>query len=290
MRKFIEPSELMINPDGSIYHLHLRPENIADTILLAGNPDRVPEISKYFDRVEFTMHNREFVTHTGFYRNRRISVISSGIGTDNIDIVLNELDALVNIDLEKRTIKDSHSCLEIIRLGTTGALQAYIEPGSILATRTAIGFDGLLNFYEGRNTISDAGFEKAFLEFTNWNPLLAKPYFVNADQELYDRLKNNSIEGLTISAPGFYGPQGRVLRLPVANPELNHKIENFRYQGRMITNFEMECSAIYGLSALLGHKAVTFCTVIANRTSRKFLDDYKPAVEKMIVATLDKLS
>lgn len=288
--RFIESSELILNPDGSIFHLHLKPHQLADTIVLVGDPGRVETVASFFDNVEYTVSNREFKTCTGTYKGKRVSVISTGIGTDNIDIVVNELDALVNIDLEKRTVKDAHKKLTIVRLGTSGALQPEIDLGSYVMTQTSIGFDGLLNFYARRNEISDLEMEQAFLAHTKWNPLCAKPYFNHSSPRLVELFSDFTIKGTTISAPGFYGPQGRVLRLPLADAELNDKIVNFNYKGRKITNFEMESSAINGLSRLLGHESITICTIIANRVIKDAAKDYRPAISRLVELTLDKLS
>ena len=287
----IGESELILNKDGSIFHLHLLPENIADTIILVGDQDRVDMISKYFDKIEFKVQNREFRTHTGYYNGKRLTVLSTGIGTDNIDIVLNELDAIRNIDLKKRIVKSEHKSLNLIRIGTSGALQEDIPVDTPVISEMAIGFDGLLNFYQNRDKISDLKIEKAFTEFVNWNGKLAKPYFVNASEDLLNKVGGKDMRrGLTISAPGFYAPQGRFLRLPVIDPDLNSKITNFNYDNKRITNFEMESSAIYGLSKLLGHKAVTVCNIIANRIRKEYSEDYKVSMEKLVVKVLDRLT
>ncbi|NSW44333.1 MAG: nucleoside phosphorylase [Bacteroidales bacterium] len=286
----IESSELIINPDGSIYHLHLRPQDIADTILLVGDPGRVEMISKHFSSIDIKIINREFCTHTGYYNGKRITALSTGIGTDNIDIVLNELDALVNIDFETRIPKKEHTTLNLIRLGTSGGLQANVAVDSFLVSEKAIGFDGLLNFYAQRNEVVELDFEKSFTEFVGWNSLLPSPYVVSASSKLLEKLKGNNMSGVTISAPGFYGPQGRVLRLPIIDPEINNKIEKFVFNSKKITNYEMESSALFGLSKLLGHEALTICVIIANRVNKTFSKDYKPKVEALIKYTLDKLT
>jgi len=288
--KQIQPSELIINPDGSIYHLHLRPEQISDTIILVGDPGRVEMVSSFFSKIEYKISNREFVTHTGFFNKKRISVLSTGIGTDNIDIVVNELDALVNIDLKKREIKNNLSSLTLVRLGTSGSLQRDILVDSFLVSQSSIGFDGLLNYYKYRNTISNLLFEKSFTKFVNWSPLLPKPYVVDCCPDLLAKLGAGFKKGVTISASGFYGPQGRVLRLPVADAEINDKIEKFSFENRQITNYEMESSALYGLSKLLGHHALTICVIIANRVSKTYSKDYKPIVKKLAEHTLQKLT
>lgn len=286
----IASSELIINPDGSIYHLHLRPQDIADTIILVGDPGRVELISKHFSSIDLKITNREFCTHTGYYNGKRITALSTGIGTDNIDIVLNELDALVNIDFETRMPKKEHTSLNLIRLGTSGGLQANVAVDSFLVSEKAIGFDGLLNFYAQRNEVAELEFEKTFTEFVNWNKNLPSPYVVSASSELLAKLKGNNMLGVTISAPGFYGPQGRVLRLPIIDPIINDKIEQFQYLNFKITNYEMESSALFGLSKLLGHHALTICVIIANRVNKTFSKDYKPKVAELIKYTLDKLT
>jgi len=287
----IKESELIINPDGSIYHLHLLPEDIADNIILVGDPGRVEVVAGFFDKIERKKQNREFYTITGTFNNKRISVVSTGIGTDNIDIVVNELDALVNIDLKTREKKKTHKALNLIRIGTSGSLQKNIPVDSFLMSVKSVGFDGLLNFYQNRNQIADLPFEKAFKEYVQWNPLLTSPYVVNASEQLIQKLDGDDIKkGINISAPGFYGPQGRVLRLPIIDNDLNDKIEAFDYQGQKITNYEMESSAIYGLSKLLGHHAITICVIIANRESKKYSKDYKPVVKELIKTVLDRLS
>jgi len=288
--KQIGNSELIINKDGSIFHLHLKPEQIADDIILVGDPGRVALISEHFDNIEHIVHNREFITHTGTYKGKRISVIATGIGTDNIDIVLNELDALVNIDLEKRVIKNTHKSLNFVRIGTSGGLQEDMDVDSFLMSETAIGFDGLLNFYKRRDEVSNPDIEGAFLKHMDWNPRIATPYFVNASSALMDRIDNGFRRGLTISAPGFYGPQGRVLRLDLQDMQINDKIRAFRYNDKCITNYEMESSALFGLSALLGHNAATVCVIIANRYAKQYSKDYKIAVKKLIKIVLDNLA
>ena len=285
----IKSSELILNADGSIFHLHLKPENISNTIILVGDQDRVAVISNFFDNIEFKVQNREFTTHTGTYKGKRITVTSTGIGTDNIDIVLTELDAITNIDIKTRTIKKEHKSLNFIRIGTSGALQGDIPVDTPVISKMAIGFDGLLNFYAGRNEVSNLDIEKAFIKHTNWNPLLAKPYFVDSSEELFNKIGKGMRSGITISAPGFYGPQGRVLRLPIADPEINNKITAFRYNDMKITNYEMESSAIYGLSKLMGHNAVTVCNIIANRIRGEYSSNYKIAVEQLIKTILDRL-
>lgn len=288
--RVIEPSELIINPDGSIFHLHLFPEQLAENVILVGDPGRVKMIASFFDEIESESENREFVTVTGRYGTKRITVLSTGIGTDNIDIVINELDALVNIDLKTRQLKSEHKSLRIIRIGTSGGLQGDIPVNAFLASEKAIGFDGLLNFYQGRNEVSDLAFEGAFKNFVNWNVLLPSPYVVEADKTLYNKIIDEEFTpGVTISAPGFYGPQGRELRLKIVDPLINDKIESFRFENQRITNYEMECSAIYGLCKLLGHKALTVCIIIANRVSKNANEDYKPVMVKLVQKVLDRI-
>lgn len=287
----IKNSELILNPDGSIFHLHLKPDQIADTIILVGDPGRVEIISGMFDQIEFTVRNREFVTTTGSYRGQRISVLSTGIGTDNIDIVINELDALANIDLTTREIKSEHRMLRFVRIGTSGSLQADIPVNSWLVSRKSIGFDGMITFYKGREKACDMGFEAAFRKYTEWHADLPTPYVVDASGELLQRFTGfKFIHGVNISAPGFYGPQGRILRLPLAIPDLNDKLEDFEHEDLKITNYEMESSAIYGLSRMLGHQALTVCLIIANRVTREANESYHGEMEKLIRIVLDKLT
>lgn len=286
----IQASELIVNPDGSIFHLHLKPEEVADTIILVGDQNRVDVVAEFFETVEVTKQNREFRTKTGIYNGKRISVISTGIGTDNIDIVVNELDALVNIDLEKRVIKENHTQLSFVRIGTSGALQADISVDTPVISKIACGFDGLLNFYEGRDKISNLALENQFLDQMNYYKKLAIPYFVEADSDLFGILKPGCTEGITISAPGFYGPQGRVLRLDIKDAEINDKISSLELDGDRFTNYEMECSAIYGLSKLLGHRAATICNIIANRKRGEYSKDYRTEIKNTIKTVLDRLT
>ncbi len=288
--KKIADSELILNPNGSVYHLSLRTENISDIILVVGDQGRVKTISKYFTNIECHIQNREFVTQTGTYNGKRITALSTGIGTDNIDIVVNELDALVNIDLEKREIKEKHTSLNIIRLGTSGALQGDIPVDDFVISEYGLGFDGLLNFYQTDKNIYDEGITEAFIKHTAWGAKLARPYTVKASEELMKKLGDGLFKGITATASGFYGPQGRQLRIVPADPMLNEKMETFSYKGLRITNFEMETSALYGLGAILGHKTVTICTIIANRVSKQYSKDYHPAVEKMIQTVLDRIT
>jgi len=288
--KHFPPSELILNSDGSIFHLHLKPEQLADNVILVGDPGRVALVAEYFDTQECSVSSREFNTITGTYKGKRISVISTGIGTDNIDIVMNELDALSNIDLENRTEKKDFRQLTIIRIGTSGGMQPEIPLGSFLISEKSIGFDGMLNFYAGRDAVSDLAFEKTLKEQLDWNPQLAAPYVVDADEELIQRIgKDDMLRGVTISANGFYGPQGRVLRIDLADMHLNDKIERFRYGKYKITNYEMEGSAIAGLAKLMGHKAMTVCCIIANRRVEAANTDYKPYIEKLVTTVLNRI-
>ena len=288
--RIIPPSELIINDDGTIFHLHLLPEQLADTIILVGDPARVEQIASYFDSEECRAANREFKSVTGLYKGKRMTVLSTGIGIGNIDICVTELDALANIDFATRTEKPLRRQLTMVRLGTSGALQPDIKVGDVVYARTSVGFDSLLGYYAGRNQVCDLAIEKAFIEHTNWSELLPKPYFVNSDNELWELFKESVMEGITIAAPGFYAPQGRWVRLQPADPELNKKIEEFRFEGRRITNFEMEGSALAGLARLMGHRATTMCTIIAQRIAKDACTDYKPFVDKMIRMALDKLA
>lgn len=288
--KHFPPSELIVNSDGSIFHLHVKPEELADNVILVGDPGRVALVAAYFDTQECAISSREFNTITGTYKGKRISVISTGIGTDNIDIVMNELDALSNIDLVNRVEKAKFRQLNIVRIGTSGGMQPDIPLGSFLISEKSIGFDGMLNFYAGRDGVSDLEFEAAMCKHLDWNPQLAAPYVVDADVDLVNRIgQSDMLRGVTISANGFYGPQGRVLRLDLADMQLNDKIESFRYGNYKITNYEMEGSAIAGLAKLMGHKAMTVCCIIANRRVEAANTDYKPYIEKLVTTVLDRI-
>lgn len=287
----IEESELILNSDGSIFHLHLKPENIADRVILVGDQERVDTISVFFSKIDFSVQNREFKTVTGWYNNKKISVISTGIGTDNIDIVLNELDALANIDFSKREIKKQKRSLEIVRIGTSGGLQSDLSVNSWVLSQKSIGFDGMLTFYKNHEQYCDMGFEKAFRQFTSWQPALPTPYVVDASDELISRFNDSAFRnGVTISAPGFYGPQGRILRLGLTMPKLNQLIEQFSYKEMKITNFEMESSAIYGLSKMMGHKALTVCLIIANRVRKEANENYRDRMKDLVKKVLDRLT
>ena len=291
-KKPIAPSELIINPDGSIFHLHVKPEQLADKVILVGDPGRVPVVAAHFETTECDISSREFRTITGTYKGKRITVLSTGIGCDNIDIVVNELDALANIDFNTRLIKDELRQLELVRIGTCGGLQPNTPEGTFVASEISIGFDGLLNFYAGRNEVSDLKLEEAFLKHMNWHgtQCIAHPYVVHANSELIDRIAaDDMVRGITIACGGFFGPQGRQLRLPLADPNQNEKIEAFEFEGHRITNFEMESSAIAGLSLLMGHKAMTCCMVIANRLAQKANPNYKNSIDSLIKLVLDRI-
>jgi uridine phosphorylase len=286
----IAPSELILNPDGSIYHINLRPEHVAENIIFVGDQDRVPKVAKHFDTIEFETQKREFRTITGTLNKKRFMVISTGIGPDNIDIVVNELDALVNINLKTRTAKKEHTALNIVRIGTSGSLQEDIPVDSFVLAKFGIGFDGLLHSYDCKD-ILEAEMEDHFIQHTGYSERKSRPYIVRNSSELEKKLISDEIyTGITATAGGFYGPQGRVLRLAVQDPELNNKIDSFDFKGIRITNLEMETAAIYGLSKLLGHHAVSMNAIIANRANLTFSKDYKKAVEELIVYTLQKLS
>jgi len=290
MEKYFAPSELIINPDGSSFHLHLKPEHLADRVILVGDPGRVPVVAAHFEEIENDVASREFRTITGTYKGKRISVQSTGIGCDNIDIVVNELDALANIDFEKRTEKPEHRELTIVRIGTCGGLQPNTPVGTFIASVKSIGFDGLLNFYAGRNDVCDLELEEAFKQHMNWNPQLGAPYVIDADKELIDRVAGKDmVRGITIACGGFYGPQGRELRIPLAGPHQNEKVEAFEHKGLRITNFEMESSAVAGLSRLLGHKAMTCCMVIANRLAKEANTGYKNSIDDLITLVLERI-
>lgn len=289
MNRQYEESELILNPDGSIFHLHLLPEHIAKTVILVGDPGRVDMIIARFSKIYHKIRNREFYTVTGEFRGKLITVLATGIGTDNIDIVLNELDALVNIDLKNRRDLEEKRSLTIFRIGTSGAIQEDIPPGTYMASEYALGFDGLLNFYRERNNIADLELEKAFVAHTGWDPILPSPYFCKCSGRLLESFEGITQKGITISANGFYGPQGRELRAGLAFPDLNRQMASFRHKSLNITNFEMEGSAIYGLSRILGHKALTICLIIANRERKQFLKDYKPAMSELVDKCLEAI-
>lgn len=288
--KYFAESELIINPDGSIFHLHVKPEQLADKIILVGDPGRVALVASHFETKECEVESREFKTITGTYKGKRITVQSTGIGCDNIDIVVNEMDALANIDFKTRHEKETFKQLTFVRIGTCGGLQPYTPVGTFVASVKSIGFDGLLNFYAGRNNVCDLKLEEAFKKHMNWSPLLSAPYVIDGDKELVDRIAGEDmVRGITIACGGFFGPQGRELRIPLADPHQNEKVESFVYGDLRITNFEMESSALAGLSALMGHKAMTCCMVIANRVAKEANANYKNSIDNLIIEVLDRI-
>ena len=291
-QRYFAPSELIINEDGSVFHLHLKPEQLADKVILVGDPGRVDMIASYFESIECSVSNREFRTVTGCYKGKRISVQATGIGCDNIDIVMNELDALANIDFATRTQKAVLRKLDIVRIGTCGGLQPYTPLGTYLCSVKSIGFDGLLNYYDGSTEVCDMDFERAFCEYMQWSERKPAPYVVDSDTELLERITagdDSMVSGVTIACGGFYGPQGRVLRIPLSDPDQNSKIENFEYNGYKITNFEMESSAVAGMAKLLGHRAMTVCLVIANRYAKEMNTDYHSLMEQLVIKVLDRI-
>lgn len=288
--KYFAESELIINPDGSIFHLHVKPEQLADKIILVGDPGRVALVASHFETKECEVESREFKTITGKYKGKHITVQSTGIGCDNIDIVVNEMDALANIDFKTRHEKETFKQLTFVRIGTCGGLQPYTPVGTFVASVKSIGFDGLLNFYAERNDVCDLELEEAFKKHMNWSPLLSAPYVIDGDKELVDRIAGEDmVRGITIACGGFFGPQGRELRIPLADPHQNEKVESFVYGDLRITNFEMESSALAGLSALMGHKAMTCCMVIANRVAKEANANYKNSIDNLIIEVLDRI-
>ena len=286
----IPESELIINGDGSIFHIHLKPEELADKVILVGDPGRVDMVGEFFEEKEFRHASREFVSITGKYKGERMTVLSTGIGTDNIDIVLTELDALANVDFTTREVKPEHRTLTILRIGTCGAVQPDIPVGSFIFSEISVGCDGLMNWYSDRDKISILEMEKAFVEHTGWDKHLCSPYFVKAGEKLINAFQDCTVKGVTISAQGFSGPQGRIVRLPLAMPDMLERFESFRFGEYRITNFEMESSAVAGLSAHLGHQAGTVCCAIANRHLQNSNPDYKPQVRRLVELALDKMS
>ena len=291
-KRYFEESELIINPDGSVFHLHVRPEDLADKVILVGDPGRVELVASHFDTKECNIESREFHTITGTYNGKRIMVTSTGIGCDNIDIVMNEIDALANIDFNTRTEKEKIRQLDIVRIGTCGGLQPYTPVGTFICSEKSIGFDGLLNFYEGRNAVCDLAMERALLNHLGWtgNMCAPAPYIIDADSELVERIADKDmVRGVTIACGGFFGPQGRQLRIPLTDPKQNEKIEKFQYNGLKITNFEMESSALAGLARLMGHKATTCCMVIANRVAKEANTGYKNQIDDLIKIVLNRI-
>ncbi len=288
--RIIPESELIINPDGTVFHLHLHPSQLTDNIILVGDPARVDMVASFFDKKEFEVSSREFHTIGGTYHGKPIMCLSHGIGPDNIDIVINELDALANIDFVTREVRETTRSLSMVRIGTSGALQPDLSLGTPVIAEKSIGFDGVLNYYAGRNSVADLAFEEALCKHTGWNPLWAKPYVVDADRELVDRIcGNDMVRGNTISAVGFYGPQGRELRLHLANPDLNRRIEAFEFEGRRITNYEMESAPLAGLGRLMGHRCMTVCSIIANRFKTDANPNYKQGIRDLIATVLERI-
>lgn len=292
MKKYFAPSELIINEDGSVFHLHVKPEQLADKIILVGDPGRVKLVASHFESQECDIESREFRTITGVYKGKRITVTSTGIGCDNIDIVMNEMDALANIDFTTREEKDTLKSLEIVRIGTCGGLQPDTPVGTFICSEISVGFDGLLNFYEGRNAVCDLPLERALLNHLGWSGNMCQPapYAIHADEEMVERIASKDMKrGITVACGGFFGPQGRQLRIPLADPNQNQKIESFEYKGHRITNFEMESSALAGLAKLQGHKATTVCMVIANRVAKEANTGYKSKIDDLIKVVLDRI-
>ena len=292
MKRYFAESELIINSDGSVFHLHVKPENLADKVILVGDPGRVELVASHFETRECDIESREFHTITGTYKGKRITVVSTGIGCDNVDIVVNELDAMANIDFNTREEKETFRQLTMVRIGTCGGLQDYVPTGTFICSQKSIGFDGLLNFYDGRNAVCNLPMERAFLNHMGWsgNMCAPAPYVISADEELVDQIAGNDmVRGVTIACGGFFGPQGRRLRVPLADPNQNEKIESFEYEGQKITNFEMESSALAGLAKLMGHKATTCCMVIANRVVKKADTSYKSHIDDLIKVVLDRI-
>lgn len=288
--KYFAETELPINSDGSAFHLHIKPDQLADKVLLVGDPDRVTTVAAHFDEIECEVSSREFHTITGIYKGKRITTLSHGIGCDNIDIVANELDALANIDFSSRTEKPEHRTLTLVRVGTCGGLQPETPLGTFIASVKSIGFDGLLNYYSGRNEVCDLELEKAFTEHMNWNPIKGAPYVANANTDLINRISGNEmVRGITIACGGFYGPQGRQLRVPIEDPEQNKKVESFLFGDLKIMNFEMESSALAGLASLLGHDAMTCCMVVANRYAKEMNTNYKNQIDDLIKLVLERI-
>lgn len=291
-KKYFAESELIINKDGSVFHLHVRPEQLADKVILVGDPGRVALVASHFEEKEMEVESREFHTVTGTYKGKRITVISTGIGCDNIDIVMNEVDALANIDFQTRTEKHQLRSLEIVRIGTCGGLQLNTPEGTFICSEYSVGFDGLLNFYEGRNAVCDLKMERALISHLGWTGNMCQPYpyVIKADENLVERIaQNDMVRGITVACGGFFGPQGRQLRVPLVDPHQNEKIESFEYEGMHITNFEMESSALAGLAKLMGHRATTTCMVIANRRAGKANTGYKNIIDELITLVLDRI-
>lgn len=290
LERFIPSSQLIINDDNSAFHIHLKPEQLRDKIILVGDPGRVSMVASYFDSIDYDVTSREFHAIAGKYKGKELMCISHGIGADNIEIVMTELDALANIDFKTRKVKREKRSLELVRIGTSGSLQYELKIGDYVIARRGIGFDGILNFYEGRNEVCDLEFEKQFCDFVKWNAMWAAPYIVEADASLVERIgKDDMLRGNTIASVGFYAPQGREVRLKLQDPDLIKKIEEFRFNGEPITNFEMESACLQGMAKLLGHKAMTVCCIIAQRREEDANTDYKPSVAKLVETVLDRI-
>lgn len=292
MAKIFPPSELIINEDGSVFHLHLKPEQLADKVILVGDPGRVALVASHFDNKECEIESREFKSITGSYQGKRITVLSTGIGCDNIDIVMNELDALANINFQTREENEALRSLELVRIGTCGGLQPHTPVGTFVCSQKSIGFDGLLNFYAGRNEVCDLALEEAFVKHMGWkgNQCIAHPYVIDCNEEMLERIaQDDMVRGITIAAGGFFGPQGRELRIPLADPHQNEKIENFKFGELQICNFEMESSALAGLARLMGHRATTVCMVIANRLIKEANTGYKNSIDTLIETVLERI-
>lgn len=287
--RVIPASELIINDDGSVFHIHLRPEQLRDNIILVGDPGRVDMVASYFDRIDYDVSSREFHAIGGAYKGKELMCISHGIGPDNMEIVVTELDALANVDFKTRKVKERHRMLNMVRIGTSGSLQYELKIGDFVIAEKAMGFDGILNFYAGRDSVCDLEFEKDFCRHVGWDKTWAAPYVVDADKELVERIgRDDMLRGCTIAAVGFYAPQGRMVRLVLKDPDLNSKIESFRFKGRPVTNFEMESACLQGLSKLLGHKAMTVCCIIAQRRAEDANTDYKPSVERLVKEVIER--
>lgn len=288
--RIIPPSELIINSDGSAFHIHLRPDQLRDNIILVGDPGRVDMVASYFDTIDYDVQSREFHAIGGTYKGKPLMCISHGIGPDNIEIVITELDALANIDFETRTVRPNHRTLNMVRIGTSGSLQEDLHIGDFVIAEKGMGFDGILNFYADRDKVCDLEFEREFCQHVNWDPTWAAPYTVNADSGLVEKIgKDDMRRGYTIAAVGFYAPQGRMVRLKLADPKLNQKIESFRFHDRPITNFEMESACLQGMAKLLGHRAMTVCCIIAERRANDANTDYKPFVKRLVETVLDRI-
>ena len=290
MKRRFEESELILNADGAVYHLSCKPGDIAENIIVVGDPKRVSSVSKYFDTIDFTMENRELITHTGRLNGKRITALSTGMGPSNIDIVMNELDALFNIDLKERVVKENRTSLNIIRIGTSGSLQQDIPVDSFCMATHGLGIDGVLNFYDTPGGFIDDELTNAFIKHTSWPVALGKPYIVKGSDALADKIGSGFYSGITATAAGFFGPQGRELRIKLAHPQLNSLFESFNHKGMKISNFEMETSALYGLGGMMGHNMLTVCLIIANRIKREYSKDYKPLMDKLIQTILQRLT